>query len=120
MTALFRGPGSKAAQMGADNWFAVKGKLAKDPGYEIMHAAQLNEAEYAPLFVASLFFCAAKDIDVPVAASLAVAGQVLYFWPRWIFATPARHNNGFPFYVPGALLRYASLGMLTYAIFSAL
>ena len=40
MTILWRGPGSAAAKMGADNWFAVKDKLEKLPGYEIMSATQ--------------------------------------------------------------------------------
>ena len=121
MTILWRGPGSAAAKMGADNWFAVKDKLEKLPGYEIMSATQKNEAEYAPLFAAALFFCSVKGIAVPIASTLAFAGQVMYYWPRWMLANPKTNsNNGFPFYVPGALMRYASLIMLSLAMYKAL
>ena len=118
MTILWRGPGSAAAKMGADNWFAVKDKLEKVPGYEIMSACQKNEAEYAPLFASALFFLAVKGVDAPIASTLAVFGQVAYYWPRWVLANPkTNHNNGFPFYVPGAIARYVSLIMLVLAIY---
>ena len=122
MTILWRGPGSAASKMpGGDNWFAVKDKLEKLPGYEIMSATQKNEAEYAPLFAAALFFCSVKGIAVPIASTLAFAGQVMYYWPRWMLANPKTNsNNGFPFYVPGALMRYASLIMLSLAMHNAL
>jgi hypothetical protein len=118
MTILFRGPGSKAAKMGADNWVQVKDKLQKDPLYEIMSACQLNEAEYAGPFIAALFFLSLNNVEAPIAASLAVFGQVAYYWPRFLFANHDNFNNGFPFYVPGALARYASLFMLTYACYN--
>ena len=118
MTILWRGPGSAAAKMGADNWEAVKDKLEKIPRYQIMCAVQKNEAEYAPVFCGALFFLAAKGVAAPIASTLAIVGQVAYYWPRWVFADPkTNHNNGFPFYVPGALMRYASLIMLTMAIY---
>lgn len=120
MTVFWRGPGSKAAQLGADNWMKVEDKLNDIPLYQIMTKTQLNEAEYAGPLCAALFFCSAKGIKVPIAASLAVFGQIAYFWPRVFLANPKTNsNNGFPFYVPGALARYASLGMLTYYIFKA-
>uniref|UniRef100_A0A7S2TVB0 Uncharacterized protein n=1 Tax=Lotharella oceanica TaxID=641309 RepID=A0A7S2TVB0_9EUKA len=110
MTVMWRGPGSKAAQMGADNWMAVEDKLNEIPLYQIMTKAQLNEAEYAGPLCAALFFCSAKGIDVPIAASLAVFSQMAYYWPRVFLAnSKTNHNNGFPFYVPGALACYASL-----------
>ena len=39
-------------------------------------AAQLNESEYAPLFIAGLLFLDSKGIDAPYIATMAVAGQV--------------------------------------------
>ena len=120
MTALWRGPGSKAAKLGADNWMQVKDKLEKDPGYQIMSAVQLNEAEYAGPLIAGLFFLSAKGVDAPIAATLAIFGQVGYYWPRIFMANKDNFNNGFPFYVPGALARYASMGMITYACYKAL
>ena len=39
----------------------------------------------------------------------------------WMLANPKTNsNNGFPFYVPGALMRYASLIMLSLAMYKAL
>ena len=35
-------------------------------------------------------------------------------------ANDKNFNNGFPFYVPGALARYASLIMLVFAIYKSL
>jgi hypothetical protein len=117
MTVFWRGPGSKAAQMGADNWMQVKDKLEKLPLYQIMSAVQLNEAEYAGPLCAALFYCSAKGISVPIASALAVFGQVGYYWPRVFLANKNNFNNGFPFYVPGALARYGSLILLSIAIF---
>ena len=91
-TILWRGPGSKAAQLGADNWMQVKDKLEKIPLYQIMSAAHLNEAEYAGPLSAALLFCHATNVQVPIAAALAVFGQVGYYWPRVVRrgATPSR------------------------------
>ena len=120
MTALFRGPGSKASQLGAENWMQVKDKLEKDSLYQIMAATQLNEAEYAGPLIAALFFLSAKGVEAPLASSLAVFGQIGYYWPRVFLANKSNFNNGFPFYVPGALARYAAIGMLTYACYNTL
>ena len=161
MTLLWRGPGSKAAKLGADNWMQVKDKLDKEPFYQIMHAVQLNEAEYAGPFIAALLFLSAKNVEAPIACSLAVFGQLFYYWPRIFMANPKTNFNngmfllsisflliilllyflfigadsfpslssfrlplssfpfppGFPYYVPAALARYASLFLLTYAIY---
>ncbi len=94
MTLAFRGPGSVADSLAPNvhNWMQVKDKLAAHPTFAIVSASQLNEAEYAPLFCAALFFCKSQGIDLPVASALAVAGQVCYFWPRWMMATPERFN----------------------------
>ena len=94
MTVVFRGPGSVSDGLApkVHNWMQVKDKLAAHPTFAIVSASQLNEAEYAPLFCAALFFCKSQNIDLPIASALAVAGQVCYFWPRWIMATPERYN----------------------------
>ncbi len=119
-TALWRGPGSKAAALGADNWMQVKDKLEKEPLYQIMSAVQLNEAEYAGPLCAALFFLSTKNADVSLAASLAVFGQIEYYWTRVFLANKKNFNNGFPYYVPGAIARYVAMGMLTYACYNAL
>ena len=116
-TFVWRGPGSKAASLGADNWVKVKSQLEEIPMYRIMSAAQLNEAEYAGPLIAALFFCSAKNVDVGGAAFLAVFGQVGYYAPRVLFATESNCWNGYPFYVPSAVSRYIAMGMLTFAIF---
>ena len=119
MTLIWRGPGSKAERIPGfeNNWFSVKDKIKKVPGYAIMSGTQMNEAEYAPVLISALLFCSLKNIDVPLASTLAVFGQIMYFWPRVLLASPSNFNNGFPFYVPGALARYASLFMLAWAIY---
>eukprot|EP00308_Calcidiscus_leptoporus_P023103 CAMPEP_0119353944 /NCGR_PEP_ID=MMETSP1334-20130426/3031_1 /TAXON_ID=127549 /ORGANISM="Calcidiscus leptoporus, Strain RCC1130" /LENGTH=176 /DNA_ID=CAMNT_0007367367 /DNA_START=24 /DNA_END=554 /DNA_ORIENTATION=+ len=118
MTIIWRGPGSKATKLGADNWMAVKAQLEKDPFYQIMAAVQLNEAEYAGPLAAALLFLSAAGAAAPIASMLAALGQPMYYWPRVFLADPkSNHNNGFPFYVPGALMRYAALGMMTYQIY---
>ena len=118
-TIFWRGPGSAAEKMGAKNWMQVQKKLEDIPRYRIMSAAQLNEAEYAGPLAAALFFLALKgsnDTLTSVGSVLAVAGQVLYYWPRWLFANEKNFNNGFPFYIPGAVLRYSSLILLLIAV----
>ena len=120
MTALWRGPGSKAAALGAENWMQVKKQLEMQPGYQIMSAVQLNEAEYAGPLCATLFFLSVKGVDAPVACTLAVFGQIGYYWPRIFMANEKNFNNGYPYYVPGAIARYVSLGMLTYTCYSLL
>ena len=113
MTGIWRI--AKAGQLGADNWMMVKDKLEKIPLYQIMQATQLNEAEYAGPLAAVLFFLAAKGVDAPIASTLAVFGQVGYYWPRVFLANKDNYNNGFPFYVPAAVARYVAVGMLVLA-----
>jgi len=116
-TVLWRGPGSAAARMGAPNWMEVKDKFENIPLYVIMSASQLNEAEYAGPLTAALFFLSVKRVAAPWASWLAVLGQVLYYWPRVFLANEKNFNNGFPFYVPGLLMRYASLVLLVLAVY---
>jgi len=117
MTILWRGPGGKAEKLGFPNWMGAKAQLEKIPLYQIMCAVQLNEAEYAGPFIAALGILAIKGIEAPIASSLAVFGQVAYYWPRIYMASEKNFNNGFPFYVPGALARYAAMGMITFEMY---
>jgi len=122
MTMIWRGPGSKADRAGFPNWMGYKAELEKIPLYNIMCAVQLNEAEYAGPFAAALLFLEAKGAVAPIASGLAVFGQLAYYWPRVFMANSSKSqiggfNNGFPFYVPAAVARYVSLGMLTYKIY---
>lgn len=122
MTMIWRGPGSKADRAGFPNWMGYKAELEKIPLYNIMCAVQLNEAEYAGPFAAALLFLEAKGAVAPIASGLAVFGQLAYYWPRVFMANASKSqiggfNNGFPFYVPAAVARYVSLGMLTYKIY---
>ena len=99
-----------------------KAELEKIPLYNIMCAVQLNEAEYAGPFAAALLFLEAKGAVAPIASGLAVFGQLAYYWPRVFMANASKSqiggfNNGFPFYVPAAVARYVSLGMLAYKIY---
>jgi len=119
-TILWRGPGSASARMGAPNWMEVQDKLENIPLYVIMGAVQRNEAEYAGPFCAALFFLSAKGVDAPYASWLAALGQILYYWPRVFLANEKNFNNGWPYYVPAALARYASLIMLTMSVYQAL
>eukprot|EP00603_Paraphysomonas_imperforata_P009221 CAMPEP_0114436036 /NCGR_PEP_ID=MMETSP0103-20121206/13202_1 /TAXON_ID=37642 ORGANISM="Paraphysomonas imperforata, Strain PA2" /NCGR_SAMPLE_ID=MMETSP0103 /ASSEMBLY_ACC=CAM_ASM_000201 /LENGTH=131 /DNA_ID=CAMNT_0001606207 /DNA_START=55 /DNA_END=450 /DNA_ORIENTATION=- len=73
---------------------------------------QLNEAEWAPLFVSALLFAHSHDMQVDQAATLAVVGSLWFFWGGVMF--------GFPFHVPGATMRYAALALLAHALFQKL
>lgn len=118
MTLLWRGPGGKADRLGFPNWMGARAQLEKIPLYQIMHAVQLNEAEYAGPLTAALFFLAANGETGPsLAATLAVFGQLAYFWPRVFLANTKNYNNGHPFYVPAALSRYGALIMLANQIY---
>ena len=61
-------------------------------------SAQLNEAEYAPLLTAVLLYLNSEGVAAPLASTLAVGGQVIYFWLRafvghYLCETPrARHR----------------------------
>ena len=45
-------------------------------------SAQNNEAEWANIFIATLGILYLKGYNTPWASTLAVAGQICYFWPR--------------------------------------
>lgn len=75
-------------------------------------SAQNNEAEWANIFIATLGILYLKGYNTPWASTLAVAGQICYFWPRALIGHC--HEGGIdpPPYVPGALMRYASLFLI--------
>lgn len=68
------------------------------------HAAQLNDAEWAPLFVATLLFLHLKGVEARGASMLAVFGCVEYVWAKILLP--------FPSHTLGAVARYISLIMI--------
>mmetsp|Transcript_49133 Transcript_49133/g.155526 ORF Transcript_49133/g.155526 Transcript_49133/m.155526 type:complete len:139 (-) Transcript_49133:250-666(-) len=92
-------------------------KVCASEFYKRVHAAQLNEAEYAPLLIGGLLYLSLKGVEAPVLCTLSVVGQVWYYWLRAFVGHS--HEGGIdpPPYVPGALMRYAALGMLAYNIY---
>ena len=85
--------------------------------YRRFHSAQLNEAEYAPIFFAGLLFLHSAGVTAPVWSTLAAFGQVAYFWPRALVGHSHEGGAKLPPYVPGALARYAALAGMLYQIF---
>ena len=73
-------------------------KILKSQFYQRVHSAQLNDAEYAPLLTAVLLYLNSEGVAAPLASTLAVGGQVIYFWLRafvghYLCETPrARHR----------------------------
>jgi uncharacterized MAPEG superfamily protein len=57
-------------------------KILKSQFYQRVWSAQLNEAEYAPLLTAVLLYLNSEGVAAPLASTLAVGGQVIYFWLR--------------------------------------
>ena len=77
------------------------------------HATQLNEAEYAPLICAALFFLSSKGVDAPLATTLAVAGNTGYLLMRFAFGIKVLTTT------PFASMRYTGMILLTKAIYDA-
>ena len=75
-------------------------------------SAQLNEAEYAPLLTAVLLYLNSEGVAAPLASTLAVGGQIIYFWLRAFVGH--YHEGGMdpPPYAPFAVVRYVALGLL--------
>ena len=88
-------------------------KILKSQFYQRVWSAQLNEAEYAPLFLtAVLLYLNSEGVAAPLASTLAVGGQVIYFWLRAFVGH--YHEGGMdpPPYAPFAVVRYVALGLL--------
>jgi len=73
---------------------------------------QMNDAEYAPLFIGILLFCAAQNIECNAAATLATIGSVGYLAVRWTIGD-VQLGNGPPVYAIFGSQRYISLILLT-------
>ena len=87
-------------------------KILKSQFYQRVWSAQLNEAEYAPLLTAVLLYLNSEGVAAPLASTLAVGGQVIYFWLRAFVGH--YHEGGMdpPPYAPFAVVRYIALGLL--------
>ena len=86
--------------------------IVQSRSFKTAHAAQLNDAEYSPLFVAELLFLHVKEVNTPLLNVMAVFGSVQYFWGK-IFLP-------FPGHLPGVVARYGALAMLCWEIFNVL
>ena len=100
IVAAFKGPKVGAAHM-------LEQSTKED------HATQMNEAEYAPLICAALFFLASKSVDAPLATTLAVAGNTGYLCMRFAFGIRLWTTT------PFASMRYMGMILLTKAIYEA-
>ena len=87
-------------------------KILKSQFYQRVHSAQLNDAEYAPLLTAVLLYLNSEGVAAPLASTLAVGGQVIYFWLRAFVGH--YHEGGMdpPPYAPFAIVRYVAIGLL--------
>eukprot|EP00977_Amphora_coffeiformis_P011338 scaffold2726_cov167-Amphora_coffeaeformis.AAC.16 len=73
--------------------------------------AQANESEYAALLVALLlYFSSHNMVDVSLASTLAVVGQIGYVWTRTFLGYPAIPS------ITMAVIRYSGLLLLTVAL----
>lgn len=88
--------------------------LASDE-YSFKSKRQLNEAEYSPLFASMLLFMHAQAISCPIAATLAVVGNVGYFWLGILSGKTQLWNTS-----PFAASRYIALGWLIWAIYEGM
>ena len=82
--------------------------------YKNWSLAQLNEAEYAPMFAAMLLYLHSNNVECPWGATLAVTGQVVYFWGRVLT------GKMMPVTPMGAFPRYIAFGLLGYAVYGTL
>ena len=103
----------------------AQAKLESDqPWIQRVKAAQLNEAEYAPLFVALLVFSHFSSslssssspeghLQPHWAGSMAALTQVGYYWLRILTGYPSIPTAGI------ATLRYGALALLCHELFLA-
>jgi hypothetical protein len=97
LTAGFRLPIVTASK-------AKTAEILDGNSFKLAHAAQLNEAEWSPIFVAVLLYFHSQNIALPMASSLAAFGSIWYLWAK-IFGPNLSH-------VPGAVMRYTGLSLL--------
>jgi uncharacterized MAPEG superfamily protein len=81
-----------------------KQQILNGDSFKTAHAAQLNEAEWSPLFVAVLLYFHSQGMSLPIESSIAAYGSVWFLWSKIFFP--------FPSHVPGAIMRYVALGFL--------
>jgi uncharacterized MAPEG superfamily protein len=98
MTGIFRLPSVLASSNKS------RQEILNGDSFKTAHAAQLNEAEWSPLFVGVLLYFHSQGDSLPIASSLAAAGSIWFLWAK-IFLPPLSH-------VPGAVMRYLALGLL--------
>lgn len=88
-----------------------KGRIAivESAEYKNCHAAQLNDAEYSPIFIGTLLFLANRGINAPIASTLAAVGSVSYLWCKMYLP--------FPWQAIGATMRYISMGLIALELY---
>ena len=89
-------------------------KMLGGPRYKNMAKAQLNEAEYAGPMAAMLLYLHTKNVEAPLACTLAAISGPLYFWGRTITGT------ALPFTPLGAMPRYHAFALLIAAVYGTL
>ena len=119
-TKILKSQFYQRVRSGAEPTFAVDAAPARRWREHATHwlicaqvwSAQLNEAEYAPLLTAVLLYLNSEGVAAPLASTLAVGGQVIYFWLRAFVGH--YHEGGMdpPPYAPFAVVRYIALGLL--------
>jgi uncharacterized MAPEG superfamily protein len=72
--------------------------------YKTASSAQLNDAEYSPIFLATLLYLHSQNNAAPVASTLAAFGCVAYVWAKIYLPFPSQSI--------GACARYVSMGMI--------
>lgn len=112
MTVLFRAKTTAAATSEEE-----ASKIFDSQRYKRISSTQLNEAEYSALLVACTCYLAVKGVAAPVASTLAVFGQVWYFWVRAFVGNSHEGGMDPPPYIPGALSRYFAVGLLAYEMY---
>lgn len=86
-------------------------KLFKVEPFHSYHKSQMNDAEWAPIVIGTLFYTALQGIDTGYGCTLAAIGSVVYVWGN-LLSKGAMPNP------LGALPRYTGTGMIAYAILS--
>lgn len=73
-------------------------------------SAQANEVEYAAILTALLLFFSTQDVDISLATTLVVMGQIGYVWFRTVFGYPQILT------ISMALIRYGGTALLAMAL----
>ena len=99
VSMLFAGSSKKVAEM------------EMDPKYKWAHRTQLNDAEWAPLSCAALFFLASKGIEARLGSTLLAFSSVLFTWARFTLKTK------YLIAPLGATIRYIAILMIAKEIY---